>query len=76
MKILDCLEKLTEVFACFVDGESGLFYDAVVKLFALGQFGDDEDEFLGLLDLQQFENVWVVDTFEDFKLILDSLNIF
>jgi hypothetical protein len=42
----------------------------------LSEFCDDEDVFLGLVDFEKFENVGVVNAFEDLQLFLDALNVF
>lgn len=42
----------------------------------MDELGDDENELVCFFDFKQFENVWVVDVFQDLKFLLDSLNVF
>jgi hypothetical protein len=76
MQELDRFNQLAKVFACFLDGQCSFLDDVVVEFFALGKFGDNEDTVFGFVDFEEFEDVGMVETFEDLELLLDAFEVF
>jgi hypothetical protein len=60
MQELDSFNQLTKVSACFLNGKGGFFDNVIVKFFALGKFGDNEDTVFGFIDFEELEDVRMV----------------
>lgn len=76
MQKLDSFNQLTKVSAGFLNGKGGFLDDVVIKFFALGKFGDNEDAVFRFFDFEEFEDVRMVETFEDLELLLDAFEVF
>lgn len=76
MQELDSLNQLAKVSAGFLNGKGGFSDDVVVKFFASGKFGDNEDAVFGFVDFEEFEDVGMVEAFEDLELLLDAFEVF
>ncbi len=76
MQELDSFNQLTKVSAGFLNGKGGFFDNVVVKFFALGKFGDNENAVFGFVDFEEFKDVRMVEAFEDLELLLDAFEVF
>ncbi len=76
MQELDSFNQLTKVSAGFLNGKGGFLDNVVVKFFALGKFGDNEDAVFGFVDFEEFKDVRMVEAFEDLELLLDTFEVF